>query len=148
MVQHTQEQRDTNNFFMDLENWVLEHKWDTRIGIPCGRARHGRDAPARSALDHMWGEVMREEMADYPRRTYDQYCEWVEGGGGDEYFQPSEPDQAYVEAQAKQRTSYLCTETVMPLEVSLYDRVVPLAMASLRSTAPTNGCTEASRNRY
>ena len=139
MAHHTQEQRDTNNFFMDLENWVLEHRWDARIGIPCGRARH---------LDHLWGEVMREEMADYPRRTYDQYCAWVESGGGDEYFQPSEPDQAYVEAQAKQRTSYLCTETVMPLEVSLYDRVVPVAMASLRSTAPTNGCTEASRNRY
>ena len=79
MVHHTQEQRDTNNFFMDLENWLLEHRWDTRIGIPCGPRRH---------LDHLWGEVMVEEMADYPRRTYEEYCEWVESGGGDEWFQP------------------------------------------------------------
>jgi len=78
---------------------------------------------------------MREELADYPRRTYEEYCGWVENGGGDEYFQPSEPDPAYVEAQAKQRVAYLCTETVMPLEVSLYDRIVPLALASLRSAA-------------
>jgi hypothetical protein len=78
-----QEQRDLDNFMMDLENWVLEHRWDARIGIPCGRARH---------LDHLWGEVMREEMADYPRRTYEEYCEWVESGGGDEWFQgPEEP---------------------------------------------------------
>ena len=148
------EQRDLNNFLMDLKNWVLQHRWDARIGIPCGPRRHGREAPAqsagrapaRSALDHLWGEIMREELADYPRRTYEEYCGWVENGGGDEYFQPSEPDPAYVEAQAKQRTAYLCTETVMPLEVSLYDRIVPLALASLRSAAPVNGCAEASDN--
>ena len=132
-----QEQRDLNAFLMDLENWVLQHRWDCRIGIPCGPRRH---------LDRLWGEVMREEMADYPRRTYDQYCAWVESGGGDEYFQPSEPDQAYVEAQAKQRTAYICQETAMPLEVSLYDRIVPIALASLRSAAPVNGCAEASDN--
>ena len=74
-----QEQRDLNNFMMDLENWVLEHRWDARIGIPCGPQRH---------LDHLWGQVMMEEMADYPRRTYEEYCEWVESGGGDEWFQP------------------------------------------------------------
>ena len=75
-----QEQRDENNFLMDLENWVLEHRWDARIGIPCGPQRH---------LDHLWGQVMEEEIADYyPRRTYKEYCEWVLSGGGDEWFQP------------------------------------------------------------
>jgi hypothetical protein len=39
---------------------------------------------------------------------------------------------AYIEAQAKQRTSYLSREMVMPLSVSLYDRVILLAQASLR----------------
>ena len=123
------EQVDLNNFLMDLENWVLEHRWDARIGIPCGRARH---------LDHQWGEVMREEMADYPRRTYEEYCEWVESGGGDEWFQPLDPelpDQGYIEARAKQRTAYLCRDTVVPLNVTLYDRVVPIALAARRAGA-------------
>ena len=79
MAPHTQEQRDLDAFLMDLENWVLEHKWDSRIGIPCGPRRH---------LDHLWGEVMKEELAEYPRKTYEDYCRWVESGGGDEWFQP------------------------------------------------------------
>ena len=129
MAHHTQERRNTDNFFMDLENWALEHRWDARIGIPCGRARH---------LDHLWGEVMRGEMADYPRRTFDQYCEWVESGGGDDWFQPEEPDHAYIEAQAKQRTSYLCRDMVAPLSVSLHERIVPLALAQRQSNAQSN----------
>ena len=133
-----QERRDQNNFLMDLENWVLEHRWDARIGIPCGPQRH---------LDHLWGQVMEEEIADYyPRRTYKEYCDWVVSGGGDEWFQPGgdAPDQVYIEAQARQRMAYLCRETVMPLKMTLYDRAVPLALASLRSTAPVNGCAAAS----
>ena len=51
-----QEQIDRDNFLMDLENWVLQHRWDARLGIPCGPRRH---------LDHLWGEVMREEMGKY-----------------------------------------------------------------------------------
>ena len=131
-----QEQRDLNNFLMDLENWVLEHRWDCRIGIPCGRARH---------LDHLWGEVMRGEMADYPRRTYDQYCAWVDIGGGDEWFQEDQEgiiDQGYLEAQTKQRTSYLCRDMVAPLSVSLHERIVPLALAQRRSVATLNGRSE------
>ena len=58
---------------------MLEHKWDIRIGIPCGPRRH---------LDHLWGEVMKEELAEYPRKTYDDYCLWVVSGFGDEWFQP------------------------------------------------------------
>ena len=79
MVHRTQEQRDRDNFFMDLENWLLGHKWDSRVGVPCGPRRH---------LDHLWGEVMKTELEDYPRKTYEDYCLWVESGGGDEWFQP------------------------------------------------------------
>ena len=43
------------------------------------------------------------------------------------------PDQGYIEAQAKQRTACLCTGTLMPLGASLYERVVPLALASRSS---------------
>ena len=140
MAHHTQEQRDTNNFFMDLENWVLEHRWDCRIGIPCGPQRH---------LDHLWGQVMEEEMKDYPRRTYDQYCAWVESGGGDDWFQEDQEgiiDQGYLEAQTKQRTSYLCRDMVAPLSVSLHDRIVPLALAQRRSVVTLNGRGEPPAN--
>ena len=137
MAHRTQEQRNTDNFFMDLENWALEHRWDARIGIPCGRARH---------LDHLWGEVMRGEMADYPRRTFDQYCEWVESGGGDDWFQPEEPNHAYIEAQTKQRTSYLCRDMVAPLSVSLHERIVPLALAQRQSNAQSNARSNAQSN--
>ena len=139
MAHHTQEQRDTNNFFMDLENWVLEHRWDCRIGIP-QRARH---------LDDLWGQVMEEEMKDYPRRTYDQYCAWVESGGGDDWFQEDQEgiiDQGYLEAQTKQRTSYLCRDMVAPLSVSLHDRIVPLALAQRRSVVTLNGRGEPPAN--
>ena len=85
MAPHTQEQRDLDAFLMDLENWVLQHRWDSRIGIPCGPRRH---------LDHLWGEVMKEELAEYPRKNWLEYCEWVQNGGGDEWFQDGDPDLA------------------------------------------------------
>ena len=93
-----QERRDQNNFLMDLENWVLEHRWDARIGIPCGPQRH---------LDHLWGEVMRQEIADYyPRRTYEEYCGWVLSGGGDEWFQPEvDPAQGMPEPLQHRRSN-------------------------------------------
>ena len=78
-----QEQKDFNNFMMDLENWVLEHRWDARIGIPCGPRRFE---------DPLWALVMKEEIEEYPRKTWDEYCEWVADGGGDDWFQPSEPE--------------------------------------------------------
>ena len=135
-----QEQRDLNNFLMDLEHYVLQHRWDARIGIPCGPQRH---------LDHLWGQVMEEEMKDYPRRTYEEYCEWVESGGGDEWFQEDQEgiiDQGYLEAQAKQRTSYLCRDMVAPLSVSLHERIVPLALAQRRSVVTLNGRGEPPAN--
>ena len=121
----TQEQIDYDNFMMDLENWVLENRWDSRIGIPRGPERH---------MDPLWAEVMQEELRDYPRKSWADYCHWVESGKGDDWFQPDEiSDQGYIEAQAKQRTAYLCRGTVMPLGASLYDRIVPIAVASLSS---------------
>ena len=75
------DQVDLINFLMDLENWVLEHRWDARLGVPCGRLRH---------VDSLWGETMRFELLDYPRRRWDDYCEWVASGGGDDWFQPAE----------------------------------------------------------
>jgi len=92
---------------------------------------------------------MEEEMKDYPRRTYEEYCEWVESGGGDEWFQEDQEgiiDQGYLEAQAKQRTSYLCRDMVAPLSVSLHERIVPLALAQRRSVVTLNGRGEPPAN--
>ena len=75
------DQVDLINFLMDLENWVLEHRWDARLGVPCGRLRH---------VDSLWGETMRIELLAYPRRCWADYREWVASGGGDDLFQPAE----------------------------------------------------------
>ena len=91
------DQVDLRNFLMDLENWVLEHRWDARLGVPCGRLRH---------VDSLWGETMRFELLAYPRRCWDDYCEWVASGGGDDWFQPAELSE----------TRY--RESAMPLPVA------------------------------
>lgn len=41
-------------------------------------------------------------------------------------------EESYIEAQAKQRTAYLCREMVQPLSVSLYDRIPALALVASR----------------
>ena len=131
-----QEQRDLKNFLLDFENWCLQNKCDSRIGIPAGRHRHE---------DPLWRQVIQEELRDYPRKTWDQYVTFVLQGGGDEWFQEDQEgiiDQGYLEAQTKQRTSYLCRDMVAPLSVSLYDRIVPLALARRRSDVRINGCSE------
>ena len=135
-----QEQRDLQNFLLDFENWVLQNKWDSRIGIPAGRHRHE---------DPLWRQVIQEELRDYPRRTWDQYVTFVLQGGGDEWFQEDQEgiiDQGYLEAQAKQRTSYLCRDMVAPLSVSLHERIVPLALAQRRSVVTLNGRGEPPAN--
>ena len=76
----TSEWRYRNAFFMDLENWVLEHQWHTRP--PTGRNRH---------IDSQWGDVMYDELWDYfPQITWLDYSDWVSLGYGDEWFQPEE----------------------------------------------------------
>ena len=68
-------------------------------------------------------------------------------GGGDEWFQEDQEgiiDQGYLEEQAKQRTSYLCKDTVAPLRASLYDRIVPIALA--QRAVSVNGCSESTAN--
>ena len=135
-----QEQRDLKKFLLDFENWVLQNKWDARIGIPAGRHRHE---------DPLWRQVIQEELRDYPRKTWDQYVTFVLQGGGDEWFQEDQEgiiDQGYLEAQAKQRTSYLCRDMVAPLSVSLHERIVPLALAQRRSVVTLNGRGEPPAN--
>ena len=70
--------RDDVNFWLDLENYVLQHKWDARCGVPCGPRRH---------LDDGWRAEMLVELEDYPRNSIEQYEAFVLAGHGDEWFQ-------------------------------------------------------------
>ena len=91
----TDKQRFRDAFFMDLENWCLEHRW--YAPPPIGRSRH---------IDSPWGDMLKDELNSiypirtyeskeetpefYPERTWHDYCDWVVDGGGDEWFQPEE----------------------------------------------------------
>ena len=91
----TDKQRYRDAFFMDLENWCLEHRWYAPPPIGC--SRH---------IDSPWGDMMKDELnmiyplrtyeskketpEFYPERTWHDYCDWVVDGGGDEWFQPEE----------------------------------------------------------
>ena len=109
-----QEQVDLANFLMDLENWVLTNRWDPRLGIPCGRLRH---------VDSLWGETMRFELLAYPRRCWDDYSDWVDRGGGDDWFQPAELEWDPSETRYR--------ESIMPLPAAS-----PTASVNGHGTAP------------
>jgi hypothetical protein len=92
-------ERDHNAFMMDFENscladwtffprgrlafWVNEfNMWDK--DFPKGNRRH---------LDKEWAAFMQKQV--YPHHSdvdFSEYCLWVEGGGGDFYFQVNDHD--------------------------------------------------------
>ena len=69
--------RDKNNFLMYFENWCLGKRWDSRKGVPKGPQR---------IENPEWAAMMKQECQDSDT-TWEEYCEWVRQGGGDEYFQ-------------------------------------------------------------
>lgn len=69
-------QRDA--FLMDFENAVLRD-WDARKGIPQGWRRFENTE---------WAQLIKRNV--YPHHSdvdWYEYVEWVENGGGDEWFQ-------------------------------------------------------------
>ena len=77
------EQKMERAFWLDFENYVLQHHWDARVGVPCGPRRH---------LDTLWRQVVAEQLQDYPRRSLQDYEAHVLAGRGDEWFQEAEAD--------------------------------------------------------
>ena len=69
-----------DNFFMTFENFVLGHDSDnTKRGHPKGPQRHE---------DREWAKTTQSRV--YPHTSeieWEEYVEWVENRGGDEYFQ-------------------------------------------------------------
>ena len=68
---------DRNAFFMDFENACLEQNW---VGPPpTGIKRHENPE---------WATMIKSQV--YPHHSdidWFEYVEWVEAGGGDEWFQ-------------------------------------------------------------
>ena len=69
--------RHRNNFMLDLENSILS-EWDARQGVPQGPRRFEVEA---------WAALVKRNM--FPHHSdvdWDEYCDWVRKGGGDEWF--------------------------------------------------------------
>jgi hypothetical protein len=119
--------RDHDAFMMDFENWVLT-LWDARNGIPTGPRRFENEA---------WAVLMQSKL-EFADTCWDDYVEWVKCGGGDDWFveepiiEAAEREAAFLEAQSKMRTAYVCRDLVRPLQVSLYERIPALAAMALQ----------------
>ena len=67
-------------FLMDWENACLANHWDSSVmPHPTGPKRHEHTE---------WAEMIKSQV--YPHHSdvdWCEYAEWVENGGGDEWFQ-------------------------------------------------------------
>ncbi len=80
-------------FFTDFENSCLQ---DFKGVIPVGRRRH---------LDPEWARFIRSQV--YPHHsdiTWEQYCAFVESGGGDEFLQATQAEEEASEARTASST--------------------------------------------
>ncbi len=75
-----------DNFMMDFENSCLSQNWDNaKRQHPTGILRHA---------DAEWAAMIKKQL--YPNHSdvdWDEYCEWVFNGGGDEWFQEEFPNE-------------------------------------------------------
>ena len=124
-------------FMMDFENACLEKNFKCQFNeYPTGDKRYE---------DPFWGSTIRGQV--YPHHSYvdwEEYCNWVRNGGGDEMFQEEDEDEGermfeierdeqellpgYYDAQTRLRTSYACKEMVRPLSTPLDDRIMAMAL--------------------
>jgi hypothetical protein len=75
-----------DNFMMDFENSCLSQNWDNaKKQHPTGILRHS---------DAEWAAMIKKQV--YPNHSdvdWEEYCEWVCNGGGDEWFQEEDEDE-------------------------------------------------------
>ena len=70
---------ERDNFYMDFENAIFQTDYDQTEDIPKGPRRFENEK---------WAEAVKRNV--YPHHSdvdWDEYCEWVSNGGGDEWFQ-------------------------------------------------------------
>ena len=86
-----------DNFYMDFENDILR-KWDSR------KKAHPK-GPNR-CKDPEWAAIIQSEV--YPHHSdidWHEYVEWVENGGGDEWFQEEDTDNKWTQPDCKRSTT-------------------------------------------
>ena len=70
---------ERDNFHMDFGNVIFQTDYDQAEDIPKGPRRFENEK---------WAEAVKRNV--YPHHSdvdWDEYCEWVSNGGGDEWFQ-------------------------------------------------------------
>ncbi len=74
-----------DDFYCDFENTCLSQNWDSsRRAHPKGPNRY---------KDTEWAKMIQSQV--YPHHSdidWEEYVEWVENGGGDEWFQESDDE--------------------------------------------------------
>ena len=69
---------DRDNFMTDFENWCLQYRWDS--------SQHAHPRSPTRWQDPEWAEMMRRACENHSDVSFEQYCEWCTGGGGDDWF--------------------------------------------------------------
>ena len=75
-AEERERRRHCNTFMLDFENWALR-RWASSQGIPTGPERFKVRA---------WADHMKDALQDSDT-SWDEYCAWVQSGGGDDWFQ-------------------------------------------------------------
>ena len=89
-----EDMRHTNNYLMDLENWILEHQWpptplpeDTPVRSTDELWMKPHPRGRRRFEDPEWAQLVYEALSEENGSiTWDTYTAWCLGGGGDEWF--------------------------------------------------------------
>ena len=77
-------ERDRDNFMMDFENACLQQNWGSKP-FPTGPNRYENEE---------WAKMIQGQV--YPHNSdvdWQEYVDWVKGGGGDEWFVETEDDK-------------------------------------------------------
>jgi hypothetical protein len=67
---------EEDNFYMDTENWILQHKWKNKLSDLTGIKR----------LNNLEWINLIFEYIDLPEINFSKYKKWVIQGNGDEWF--------------------------------------------------------------
>ena len=89
-----EDMRHTNNYLMDLENWILEHQWpstplpeDTPVCSTDELWMKPHPRGPRRFEEPEWAQLVYEALSEEDGSiTWDTYTAWCLGGGGDEWF--------------------------------------------------------------
>ena len=97
-----------DNFMMDFENEILKD-WDARQVIPNG--------PHRFENSEWAALVKRNVFPHHSDVDWEEYVEWVQNGGGDEWFQEDEDEDDEDEEDEEEEALFCKRHQAGPLDV-------------------------------